>query len=110
MHPEQNDNKLSPQYILENMNKQSLLQACKNNLTLENVLMYFKLADEQRKNMVIHLSVHGYLGCFHVLAIINKTAMGMGMQISFQTGGFLSLNKFPEVELLGHKTVQLLTF
>lgn len=61
------------------MNKQSLLQAGKNNLTLENALMYFKLADEQRKNMVIHLSVHGYLGWFHVLAIINKTAMDMGM-------------------------------
>ena len=32
-----------------------------------------------RKNVVIHLSVHGYLGCFHVLAIISKTTVDMGV-------------------------------
>ena len=32
----------------------------------------------------IHLSVHGYLGCFHVLAIVNSAVMNIGMHVFFQ--------------------------
>ena len=32
----------------------------------------------------IHSSINGYLGCFHVLAILNNAAMDIGMHISFQ--------------------------
>ena len=32
----------------------------------------------------IHSFVHGYLGCFHVLAIINSAAMNTGVRVSFQ--------------------------
>ena len=31
----------------------------------------------------IHSSVHGYLDCFHVLAIVNSAAMNNGMHVSF---------------------------
>ena len=31
----------------------------------------------------IHSSVNGYLGCFHVLAIINSAAMNNGIHVSF---------------------------
>ena len=32
----------------------------------------------------IHSSVHGHLGCFHVLATVNRAAMNIGVHVSFQ--------------------------
>jgi len=31
----------------------------------------------------IHSSVHGHLGCFHVLATVNSAAMNNGIHVSF---------------------------
>ena len=36
-------------------------------------------------NIFIHSSVDGYLGCFHVLAIVNSAAMKNGIHVSFST-------------------------
>ena len=30
----------------------------------------------------IHSSVHGHLGCFHVLAVVNSAAMNIGVHVS----------------------------
>ena len=32
----------------------------------------------------IHSSVHGHLGCFYVLAIVNSTAMNISVHVSFR--------------------------
>ena len=34
--------------------------------------------------LFIHSSVHGHLGCFHILAVVNSPAVNIGEHVSFQ--------------------------
>ena len=53
---------------------------------------------------LIHLSVDGRLGCFHVLATVNSAAMNIGVHVSFSIK-VLSGYICPGVGLLGHMVV-----
>ena len=54
-------------------------------------------------SFLIHLSVDGHLGCFHVLAIINSAVTNTGVHVSLSL--LASSCVCPEVGLLGHMAV-----
>ena len=47
----------------------------------------------------IHSSVHGHLGCFHVLAIVNSAAVNNGIHVSFSI--FVTSGYMPRSEIAG---------
>ena len=51
-------------------------------------------------NVLIHSSVDGHLGCFHILAIVNSVAMNIGIHESFSilvSSGYMPRNAFESV-------------
>ena len=47
----------------------------------------------------IHSSVNGHLGCFRVLAIVNSTAVNIGVHVSFSV--LVSSGYMPRSGILG---------
>ena len=57
---------------------------------------------------LIHSSVDGHLGCFHVLAVVNSAVVNNGIHVSFSL--LVSSGCMPGVGLLGHTVVLFLVF
>ena len=49
----------------------------------------------------IYSSIDGHLGCFHILAIVNSTAMNIGVHVSFQIWVFIFSRKLPRNGIAG---------
>ena len=50
-------------------------------------------------NFFIHSSVDGHLGCFHVLAIVNRATVNNGIHVSFSV--FISSGYMPTSGIAG---------
>ena len=63
-------------------------------------------------NFIIHSSVDGHLGCFHVRAIVNSAAMNIGIHVSFSI--LVSSGCVPKTGIAGfiagHMVVLFLVF
>ena len=58
----------------------------------------------------IHSSVDGYLGYFHVLAIVNNAAMNIGVHVSFQFSIFVFIKYIPRREIAGSYGSSIFSF
>ena len=58
----------------------------------------------------IHTSIDGHLGCLHVLAVVDKAAVNMGVRTSLPASVSIFFGKYPEEELLDPTVVLCLLF
>ena len=55
-------------------------------------------------------SVDGHLGCFHNLAVVNNTAINIGVLYPFELVFLHFGGKYPVVQLPDHEVLLFLTF
>ena len=58
----------------------------------------------------IYSSVHGHLGCFHVLAIVNSAAMNIVVHDSFGITVFVFFGYIPRSEIAGSYSRSIFSF
>ena len=61
-------------------------------------------------HLFVSLFTEGHSGCFHILAIVKNASVSMEVHKSFWINVFISLAKYPEVELLDCMIVVSLIF
>ena len=54
-----------------------------------------------REHLLIHSSVDGHLGCFHLSAVVNNITMNMDVQESIRIPAFSSLGNIPRSTITG---------
>ena len=57
-----------------------------------------------------HSPVDGHLACFHVLAIVNSTALNIGMHVYFQIRAFVFSGYMPRMGIAGYMATLFLVF
>ena len=58
----------------------------------------------------IHVSIDGHSECCRIVAIVSNAAVNLRMHTSFRLVFWVSLDKYPEVELLGFSLSLLTAF
>ena len=71
-------------------------------VAVNGTLSFFFLVEQYSILSVYHIvfvrsSVSGYLGCFHVLAMVDKAALNVGLSVSFELM-FFALDIYAEVD------------
>ena len=68
----------------------SMFSMCQNFLPLQGWIISYCMMDHIFVYPSIHPPIHGYLGCSHLLAVVNDAAMDMGVQVSIPVPAFSS--------------------
>lgn len=92
---------MSPQFIHVVCSVcQNLLFLRLNNITLDVFTIF----------CLIHSSIDRHLGCFHLLTIVNNSAMNIGVQISIQIPAFSSLGFITRKGIAGSRENSIFNF